>query len=67
MAEKIHQIALYFVNRFVLGWYGVEQRLFKIEAILTEIKAYQEHACDDCPTRPWQGEERRHAAIPPEI
>jgi len=59
MAEMFHQIGLYFVNRFVLGWYGVEKRLSEIEGTLKEIKANLEHVCADCPSRPYDGRERR--------
>jgi hypothetical protein len=58
-----HQIGLYFFNRFVLGWYGVEKRLTEIEGILEEIRGIQEHTCKDCPSRPWSGQERRKSGI----
>jgi hypothetical protein len=65
MPEKLHQIGIYFVNRFVLGWYGVERRLTEIEALLKEIRDIQAHYNDDCPSRPWTGKKKRKSTKTP--
>lgn len=54
--ERLQSVGVALLHRFFWGWYGVEQRLSHLEAILKRIEASVGERCPDCPKR---GKEKR--------